>query len=638
MSQHNPSDEGEPPHSDDAPRSSNGKRSRGQVDKLPKIPASIKSCNECRQQKLGCNVVKEPFQACSRCHRLGLPCKLDSDFKRVAKRHKHTEMQKEIKELRELVAKQSAQLAASNAKEYGILNPSSTLDSKPKDQEIENITVSGDQLAFLFDQFFSRYHYICPILDPTQSCDQYFSQDPLLGWVIVLVASRRYPQDSTLVLRLSAPFMKKLGCAISDMPQRQSTVKALAILCTWPIPLIRGFTKSRNDKAAPTMGLSELDPTSMLSGFMMQIALQLGHHRPLHAQDFLTQTREVTDAELKDRKLTWAICNIVSQSVSTSNGLPSITIYDWGLGDGLKETPGILPEDIIQRLKIEKFCQKITKTLYSDASRLTGVLAEAEQPAALDLLERLYQQLESESLGFSSLNKLYLLAARLHLHAFAFFISPLLPTYFTALSSLYKSATSFIQATLDHDLHSEAILPYCSNYILKNLVSASCALLKILNSTYAIQFDGTQGRSLFNAAVLALRSTSLATNDFGDRIAEALTRMWRAAGSGELNRPNSSDYGPLELRIQSRMNISHVHDCFLRWRSTINPPPAPKAQAPSFPTNTSDMPFGVQEQQTPYLQPNSMYDPLNFPPILADFDLFNSLDWNFDDNMLMNWS
>jgi hypothetical protein len=61
-------------------------------------------------------------------------------------------MQKEIKELRELVAKQSAQLAASNAKENGTFNASSNLDPKPKDQEIENITVSGDQLAFLFDQ------------------------------------------------------------------------------------------------------------------------------------------------------------------------------------------------------------------------------------------------------------------------------------------------------------------------------------------------------------------------------------------------------------------------------------------------------------------------------------------------------
>lgn len=107
--------------------------------------------------------------------------------------------------------------------------------------------------------------------------------------------------------------MKSLWNSISDMPQRSSSIKALALLCTWPVPLIRGFTKSRNDKASATMGLSELDPTWMLSGIMMQISLQTGMHRPHHAQDFLKQTRDVSDAELSDRKLTWALCNIVSQ-------------------------------------------------------------------------------------------------------------------------------------------------------------------------------------------------------------------------------------------------------------------------------------------------------------------------------------
>lgn len=97
------------------------------------------------------------------------------------------------------------------------------------------------------------------------------------------------------------------------MPQRSASIKALALLCTWPVPLIRGFTKSRNDKASATMGLSELDPTWMLSGIMMQIALQTGMHRPRHAQDFLKQTRDVSEAELRDRKLIWAMCNIVSQ-------------------------------------------------------------------------------------------------------------------------------------------------------------------------------------------------------------------------------------------------------------------------------------------------------------------------------------
>jgi hypothetical protein len=60
-------------------------------------------------------------------------------------------------------------------------------------------------------------------------------------------------------------------------------------------------------------GLSETDPTYLICGIMMQIALQTGLHRPLHASDFSEQTRDVSEAEIEDRKLTWAICNIVCQ-------------------------------------------------------------------------------------------------------------------------------------------------------------------------------------------------------------------------------------------------------------------------------------------------------------------------------------
>ncbi|CAD6441245.1 4f96fb23-9bf1-4c35-a521-b78418ef72fc [Sclerotinia trifoliorum] len=646
-------DDGDHPHSDDTTsHTSIGKRSRDQMERPQKIPASIKSCNECRQQKLGCNVEKEPFKACCRCTRLGIQCKLDSDFKRVAKRHKHAEMQKEIEELRELVAKQSAQLAAANSPDNSEKEniASSSTESKPKDQKIDDILVSGEQLSFLFDQYFSRYHHICPILDPNQTCDQIFAQDPVLGWGMVLVSARRYPHDPTLVLNLSKAYMKFLWNSISDMPQRASSIKALALLCTWPVPLIRGFTKIRNDKASATMGLSELDPTSMLSGIMMQISLQMGMHRPRHAQDFLKQTRDVSEAELRDRKLTWAICNIVSQSVSTANGQPTITIYDWGLGDGLEQNSEILPPGIKHRLKIEKFCQKVSKKLYGNSSEVTGVLSDIdEQISVTSMLERQYQQLEAESVTFSSLNKLYLLAARLHLHTFAFYIPEFSRSHLAALSSAYNSAIKFIQALLDYDLHSEAILPYCSYYILKNLICASCVLLKILNSTYAMQFDSTQGRSLFNAAILAARSTSLATNDFSDRIAEGLARMWRSAGSGDLNR-RREDFSPIDIKIQSRLSISHVHDCFLRWRKTINPPATIKNASENnrnHPMNNSETSYNAingdlsQQEQgatATYFQPGSLEEAMNFPPMIADFDLLNSLDWNFDENLLAAWT
>ena len=51
----------------------------------------------------------------------------------------------------------------------------------------------------------------------------------------------------------------------------------------------------------------------MLSGLMMQIALQIGLHRPSHAQDFSKFRIELRDEELRDRCRTWAACNGIAQ-------------------------------------------------------------------------------------------------------------------------------------------------------------------------------------------------------------------------------------------------------------------------------------------------------------------------------------
>lgn len=51
----------------------------------------------------------------------------------------------------------------------------------------------------------------------------------------------------------------------------------------------------------------------MLSGLMMQIAMQLGLHRPVQAEEFTTFCMEVQGEAMKDRLQTWVICNIVAQ-------------------------------------------------------------------------------------------------------------------------------------------------------------------------------------------------------------------------------------------------------------------------------------------------------------------------------------
>lgn len=68
-----------------------------------------------------------------------------------------------------------------------------------------------------------------------------------------------------------------------------------------------------------------------------------------------------------------------------------------------------------------------------------------------------------------------------------------------------------------------------------------------------------------------MRNISLRNNDFADRAAEAMARMWRAAGSGvPIEGVTNNGIDPLHLSIRSRMGVSHVYDCIWGWRRCIN--------------------------------------------------------------------
>lgn len=143
--------------------------------------------------------------------------------------------------------------------------------------------------------FFTFYHPFIPFLDPTKNPDEYYQSSPLLFWTIISVATRRY--DPSLLTSLAVPLSEMLWKTIAEVPQNYIVVKALCILCTWPLPI--SSTSS--------------DPTFMLSGLMMQIAMQIGLHRPSHAQDFSKFKVELREEELRDRVRTWATCNAVAQ-------------------------------------------------------------------------------------------------------------------------------------------------------------------------------------------------------------------------------------------------------------------------------------------------------------------------------------
>jgi len=146
-------------------------------------------------------------------------------------------------------------------------------------------------------RFFLFYHPFLPFLDRERSPDDYYHTSPLLFWTIISVGARRYQGDSHLLNSLAGPVSRLVWSTLADIPQSYHVVKALCLLCTWPFPTSSTST----------------DPTFMLCGMMMQVAMQLGLHRPSHTQDFSKFRVELIEEELRDKVRTWAICNIVAQ-------------------------------------------------------------------------------------------------------------------------------------------------------------------------------------------------------------------------------------------------------------------------------------------------------------------------------------
>lgn len=150
-------------------------------------------------------------------------------------------------------------------------------------------------------RFFKYYHPFLPLLNAQKPPDEYLRRCPLQAWTIICIASRRAPSEPGLLSALSGPFSRLLWSTITGVPQDYRVVKALCLLCTWPLPT----TSQRTDA------------TFMLSGLMMQIAMQLGLHRPVQAEEFTTFRMEAQGEALKDRLQTWVICNIVAQKWAT---------------------------------------------------------------------------------------------------------------------------------------------------------------------------------------------------------------------------------------------------------------------------------------------------------------------------------
>ncbi|KAI9036225.1 transcription factor domain-containing protein [Aspergillus affinis] len=604
---------------------------------------SRKACNECKQQKT-------PAAACSRCRRLQIECKVEPTFKRISKRRRNAEMEREIVDLRRRLATNSDHPHAAEANvsdemsqcsedvfcgpDSAVSNRSrplsaplepqpmatpmtmhrdaSILSQETNEWSLEDVSLSRPRVARLFDQYFKYYHPFLPLLNPQKPPEEYLRRCPLQAWTIICVASRRAPSEPGLLSALTGPFSRLLWSTITGVPQDYRIVKALCLLCTWPLPT----TSQRTDA------------TFMLSGLMMQISMQLGLHRPVQAEEFTTFRMEIQGEAVKDRLQTWVICNIVAQNVATGYGQPPGTIYDWALEPpSLRDADYQLPDDLRIRLRIEKFCDRVTKSLYSSKPEPAEFIS-SEKLLIVQLLENELRDMEVEfNRDISNINMIHLRAAELHLRYFVFLGSN---ARSDDLTKLFIATTSFLGRVLDLETSPGELIGHATNYILQMIVSAAFALMKLLKSSFSRHIDFDHGKLLFNGAISAIRRISVMDHDRPVRLADILAQMWNAGGAED-----SPGKDALQLKVRCRMSMSHVYDTVWRWRQRFRPMKSIE-DAQGTMTNPNLSTTGpVTRQQDASLQDPSLIYATNFDQGAfiseAGFsEVFDSLNWVFE--------
>jgi transcriptional regulatory protein LEU3 len=214
-----------------------------------------------------------------------------------------------------------------------------------------------------------------------------------------------------------------------------------------------------------------------------------------------------------------------------------------------------------------------------------------------------------------------LLAAKLHLDGFAFFLSPGSPAREEGLTNLHNAACSFIRKIMDIETATGTLLEHCTNIIVQSFFSATFALLKLLHSSFTKSINTEHGKALFNAAILAIRRMSLRNDDVCARMAIRIPLLAKDMSPGGLW--SSAQYDPLELKIRARMCANHSYDCMWHWLTARRQ----EARVRDAAANLAPV-----QEAVPDIQAQVDLSQTSLPDLIGDgFDLFNSMDWLLND-------
>ncbi|KIW32183.1 hypothetical protein, variant 1 [Cladophialophora immunda] len=577
-----------------------------------------KACNNCRQQKLRCELTKldtPSSNACSRCQRLELDCRVDDTFKRTRKRKISAELEQEINKLKRQLSVYEGNVVTDSAAPavpdpaalslaegvglHGDKDRSANEDpedlSDPLTNRIFSTTVPGGmspdspdgsclpgattipKSGLLDSGSTSRGKVIASrnLRDIELSSDVindlfriYFSHyHAYLPFLDPGVSPAQYYDNSTLLFwsiisvasrryQSDPTLLTRLARAVTDLLWKslQTIPHSLGVIQSLVLLCTWPFPTSS----------STTDPTYMLSGMIIQLSIQMGLHRPRSPLDFTKFRVKLSPREIEERQRAWIAGNVVTQSISFGVGLPTpAQLCDWSIVASSLEGSWI-DEDLHAHLRCASTCNRISQALTSNASDPTGLLSTRERVPLYTIFKQEIVDLENSRVWTTANTAFYLHVVKLHLHAFYLLDDPPALGYLERIITLYSTATAMIEHVRDRDSQSHGFLQFCPLFCYEAFLCAAFILLKVVKNDYfAAIIDAGLGKKLINFSVSALRKMSVANNDLPGRLSDVLAYLWTHPNPSILG---GSGIDGLQLKVRSRMSMSVVYDSLWRWR------------------------------------------------------------------------
>ncbi|KAF2173686.1 hypothetical protein M409DRAFT_48626 [Zasmidium cellare ATCC 36951] len=584
----------------------------------PNAHGRVKACTQCRQQKLRCDAPQSV--PCSRCRRLSLTCTVTRAFKRQKAKTK-AELVAEISRLKggdgleagisskepivKVANSNSTGSGNGNVENYAVSptrsssgvsrsafvgngvpvgRGTSTLGTHHEEESTETSPIVTDD-ASLRDSgsapcygvswlttakaeacFESFFHLYSPFLPGIWAClpsapAEYFAASPFLFWTIIATGARRHGDPQFLHKVAHRVHLQASDTILSGAQQPIAAIKAVLLLCIWPIP------KDSLWK----------DPSPALIGAAVQLAIQQGLHvagsRQEHA--FSRTVLHMTEEDRAARARLWVYCVTVFQNTSLCCGFPPWMLAGAASDRHSGATRSVLSPLILYQYELQKLSVTAINTI------LHAVQLEEPLVAEDSCLDSLIEGFDAQLQAFATPGvdvsathyELALLAARVFIRATHFFSIPpfsqrRLPSQsIPGLLLLHALCCSLTTCLMSLDDTTEFVL-YMPYYYRRAVMLAGICILRISRSPLQAYLQTEPREQALANAVRVIKRSSIETGDTDYRQAIILTQLWKGKDrGGGLGKISGDPQNALHLKLRNRLSMSVVFECFWWWRS-----------------------------------------------------------------------